>query len=106
MAGTGRMPVSFGGEPVDTRLLATRPDGVEVFAARRGPDLCLLIPTSPDPGYAATCTDDGRFPTEGLLLSDSGGATADGSSTAPIVAIWYPDGSLHLGLLGYIQQPR
>ena len=106
MVGMGRMPVSFGGDPVDTRLLATRPDGVEVFAARHGADLCLLIPTSPEPGYGATCTDDGRFPTEGLLLSDGARATPDGGTTASIVAIWYPDGSLHLGLLGYIQQPR
>jgi hypothetical protein len=106
MAGMGRMPVSFGGDPVDTRLLATRPDGVEVFAARHGADLCLLISTSPEPGYVATCTDDGRFPTEGVQLSAAGDPTADGSGTASIVAVWYPDGSLHLGLLGYIQQPR
>jgi len=106
MAGMGRMPVSFGGDPVDTRLLATRPDGVEVFAARHGADLCLLIPTSPEPGYGATCTDDGRFPIEGLLLSDGARATPDGGTTASIVAIWYPDGSLHLGLLGYIEQPQ
>ncbi|MDR6905587.1 hypothetical protein J2X63_001273 [Agromyces sp. 3263] len=106
MAGMGRMPVSFGGDPVDTRLLATRPDGVEVFAARHGADLCLLIPTSPEPGYSATCTDDGRFPTDGLLLSDGARATPDGGTTASIVALWYPDGSLHLGLLGYIEQPR
>jgi hypothetical protein len=106
MSGVGRVPVTFGGDPIDTRLLATRPDGVEVFAARRGIDLCLLISMNPEPGYSASCTEGGRFPTDGLVLGNDGGVTADGGSTAPIVAIWYPDGSLHLGLLGYIQEPQ
>lgn len=92
-------PIDFGAGPVETRLLFVGLDGVEIFAARDGDDLCLLVPT-PDPGFNGACTDDGRFPPEGLRVAVSG---VDATSTA---VIWYPDGSVRVGLLGYIQEPQ
>lgn len=98
-------PIDFGAGPVETRLLFVGLDGVEVFAARDGDDLCLLVPT-PEPGFNGACTQDGRFPTEGLRVSGLSGTAVSGVDPAPLAVIWYPDGSVRVGLLGDIQEPQ
>ena len=72
--------------PVDTRLLATSPDGVTLFAARDDTDLCLIAEFG-DGGAASVCTQRGRFPTEGLRM------TAGGLDVVDIA--WTEDGVLH-----------
>ena len=74
--------------PVETRLLATSPDGVALFAARDETDLCLIAAFGD--GAASVCTQRGRFPTEGLSMSVS----TEGSDV--VDAAWTPDGVLHL----------
>ena len=76
--------------PVDTRLLATSPDGVALFAARDDTDLCLIAAFG-DGGAASVCTQRGRFPTEGLSMSVS-----MGGPDVVVDAAWTPDGVLHL----------
>ncbi|WP_159604744.1 hypothetical protein [Agromyces humi] len=98
-------PIDFGAGPVETRLLFVGLDGVEIFAARDGDDLCLLVPT-PEPGFNGACTQDGRFPTDGLRVSGVSGTAASGVDPVPLAVIWYPDGSVRVGLLGDIQEPQ
>lgn len=74
--------------PIETRLLATSADATHVFAARDDADVCLLA-DFPDGGAASVCTQQGRFPTEGLSMS------AGGPDVIVDVA-WSPDGMLHL----------
>lgn len=76
--------------PVDTRLLATSPDGVALFAGRDDSDLCLIAAFG-DGGAASVCTQRGRFPTEGLSMSVSMGGPG-----VVVDAAWTPDGVLHL----------
>jgi len=73
--------------PVETRLLATSPDGVALFAARDATDLCLVAEFG-DGAAASVCTHRGRFPTEGLRM------TAGGPEVVAIA--WTDDGVLHL----------
>lgn len=75
-------------EVVDTRLLATRPDGVAVYAVRDDTDVCLFA-TFPEGGGASVCTERGRFPTEGLWMAVS----MDGGDV-DIDVSWSPDGVL------------
>ena len=83
-----------GGGPLEFRLLATRVDGVEFFAARDGADLCLFVVFSAEQTATGTCTQGGRFPEEGLQLGASAGNGRDS-----IDATWHPDGSLQIGML-------
>ena len=76
--------------PVETRLLATSPDGVALFAGRDDTDLCLIAAFG-DGGAASVCTQRGRFPTEGLSMSVSMGGPG-----VVVDAAWTPDGVLHL----------
>lgn len=93
--GAGMVP---GNGPREFRLLATRADGIRFFAARDVDELCLfyVTPVSSPEGVTAigTCTRGGRFPSEGLRLSGSGGGGAES-----VDATWRPDGSLEIGVI-------
>ncbi|SIO06311.1 hypothetical protein [Agromyces cerinus] len=80
---------AIGEKPAEYRLLATRADGVPVYAARDGSDYCLLVVMN-EGGAGSTCTEDGRFPPEGLRI----GVGVDGEPGATIDVAWRPDGSL------------
>jgi len=85
-----------GGGPLEFRLLATRSDGTQFFAARDsdGADLCFFITFTAEQTASAACTDGGRFPNEGLRLGASAGNGRDA-----VDATWRPDGSLQIGML-------
>ncbi|GAA1807965.1 hypothetical protein [Agromyces neolithicus] len=74
--------------PVDTRLLATSPNGVTLFAARDDTDLCLVADFG-DGGAASVCTQRGRFPTDGLRMTA-------GAPGIVVEVAWTPDGVVHL----------
>ena len=74
--------------PVETRLLATSPDGVTLFGARDDTDLCLIAVFG-DGGATSVCTQRGRFPSDGLRMTGGG-------PDVVIEAAWTPDGVLHL----------
>ncbi|WP_157372978.1 hypothetical protein [Agromyces sp. Root81] len=86
--------MNFGNGQLEYRLLGTRADGLPIYAARDDSELCLFIEFGTD-GGVATCTDDGRFPAEGLRLDASMYAT----SSPSIVVTWRPDGSLTMNML-------
>ncbi|MCD2443654.1 hypothetical protein LQ757_15345 [Agromyces sp. SYSU K20354] len=73
---------------IDTRLLATSPAGVAVFAARDDTDLCLIA-TFTDGGAASVCTQRGRFPSQGLRM-------AVGGPDVIVDVGWSPEGVLQL----------
>jgi hypothetical protein len=87
--------ITLSGGPAEFRLLATRSDGVRFHAARDGAELCLYI-TFPQPSDGAIalagCTQEGRFPEDGIHVNSSSGQ-------ASIDATWHPDGSLQIGML-------
>lgn len=53
-----------------TRLLMTRSDGAELFAATQGggEDMCIVV-AMPELGAGSACTDGGILPPEGLTVS-------------------------------------
>jgi hypothetical protein len=87
--------ITLSGGPAEFRLLATRSDGVRFYAARDGAELCLYV-TFPEPADGAIalagCTQEGRFPEDGIRVDGSSGQ-------ASIDATWHPDGSLQMGML-------
>ena len=74
--------------PVETRLLATSPDGITLFGARDDTDLCLIAVFG-DGGATSVCTQRGRFPSDGLRVTGGG-------PDVVVEAAWTPDGVLHL----------
>lgn len=86
--------MDFGNGPLEYRLLATRADGLPVYAARDDSELCLFV-TFGVSGGSGTCTSDGRFPAEGLRLN---GSVYDASSPSVDVT-WRADGSLSINML-------
>lgn len=64
------------------RLLAARWDGVRLMAVRTVDrrDGCLIL-ISPAGSPAAACTEDGRFPLEGLVAETEGGGTGSYRAT-------------------------
>jgi hypothetical protein len=89
--GTGLTP---DGGPPEFRLLASRADGTRFFAAHDGDELCLFVLFTPEPSTTRVCTDDGRFPVEGLRLVASAESGRDS-----VDATWRPDGSLQMGTI-------
>ncbi|MBM7832193.1 type II secretory pathway pseudopilin PulG [Agromyces cerinus] len=81
---------AVGEEPAEYRLLATRADGSPVYAARDGSDYCLLVVIPGGAGASSTCTDDGRFPPDGLRV----GMGVEGEPDVSVEVGWRPDGSL------------
>ncbi|MFB9307834.1 type II secretory pathway pseudopilin PulG [Agromyces hippuratus] len=81
---------AVGEEQAEYRLLATRADGSPVYAARDGSDYCLLVVMPGGAGASSTCTDDGRFPPDGLHM----GMGVEGEPDASVEVGWRPDGSL------------
>jgi hypothetical protein len=85
----------FGNGPLEFRLLATRPDGIRLYAARDSVDLCLYVSFG-EYGSSAACTTEGRFPEDGLTVTGSVYRAPDS-----VDATWHTDGSLQLrGLIG------
>ncbi|WP_173922653.1 hypothetical protein [Agromyces sp. Marseille-P2726] len=85
----------FGKGPLEFRLLGVQSDGTRLYAARDSIDLCLYVSYGAH-GAAAACTQDGRFPRDGLTLTSS-----DSGSAGEVDATWHVDGSLELrGLAG------
>ena len=83
---------AFDGQ-TDHRLLATRADGVMLYAARDGEDLCLLVVLPSTDGLAAMgdCTIAGRFPADGITV-----ATVIRDEQMVDGVTWRADGSLEL----------
>ncbi|UOQ90773.1 hypothetical protein MUN74_07695 [Agromyces endophyticus] len=82
-------------DPESLRLLATRSDGVQAFAAsiEQGSELCFIV-LKPDLGAASTCTEHGMMPTEGIVLS------FEANDEARIDASLRPDGGVILNVAG------
>lgn len=89
------------------RLLATTNEGVRIYGSRDKLDLCLTVATPAATGLEATavgtCTEDGRFPEDGLLVNASTVrevADADGSTNFVLTSFsvtWTADGRLAFG---------
>ncbi|MGW9630070.1 hypothetical protein ACWGST_05160 [Agromyces sp. NPDC055520] len=87
--------IDLGVGPLEFRLLATRGDGLPVYAARSDSELCLLAEFGAG-SSAGTCTTDGRLPFDGLHLS----ASMSGNSMPSVDVAWHPDGMLTVQTLG------
>jgi hypothetical protein len=74
------------------RLLAARSDGVRVVAVRSedGRDACLVLVVPSGPS-AASCTVDGRFPADGLVVR------TEQPDTGAFSATWDATGRVSLG---------
>lgn len=74
------------------RLLAARSDGVRVVAVRSedGRDACLVLVVPSGPS-AASCTSDGRFPPDGLVVR------TEQPDTGTFSATWDANGRVSLG---------
>lgn len=80
---------AFSDAAPEYRLLVTRADGVAVFAARDGDEFCLYVVLDAD-SSGSSCTSEGRFPTDGLVMT----ASRSGPDPLRVELTWLPDGSL------------
>ena len=82
-------------DPTTFRLLATRVDGVTVHAARTAgdDDVCIIVAVT-DSVTASTCTEDGRFPPDGLWIK------AHGMGQNVYAGTWHPSGEVTVNLPG------
>lgn len=82
----------FGEGAAEFRLLATRGDGTSVYAAHDGDEYCLFIVLAELDAGSMGCTEEGRFPAEGLEIGLS--VSGSPSPTFSVKAVWRPDGSI------------
>lgn len=85
--------VDIGTDDASRRLLLTRSDGVRLIAARTtdGENACLLL-ALPVGHPATACTEDGRFPRDGLR------AEISVQGVGVYLAGWAPDGHAEINL--------
>lgn len=88
----------FGEGTAEFRLLATRGDGTSIYAAHDGDEYCLFIVLAELDAGSMGCTEEGRFPAEGLEIGLS--VSGSPSPTFSVSAVWRPDGSLAVSVPG------
>jgi hypothetical protein len=85
--------VDIGTDDATRRLLLTRSDGVQLVAVRTidGEDACLIL-ALPVGRPATACTEDGRFPRDGLR------AEISVQGVGVYLAGWTPDGRVEINV--------
>jgi hypothetical protein len=85
--------VDIGTDDATRRLLLTRSDGVQLVAVRTidGEDACLIL-ALPVGRPATACTEDGRFPRDGLR------AEISVQGVGVYLAGWSPDGRVEINV--------